>query len=112
MSCWKQQDVLQGDKRTYVKFHWHCDQGVENLTADEAVQVGGTSQSHATTDLYEAIEEGDFPSWTLKVQLMDPADEVHTSPHVMGHSECCWGVQMMCCVASTWPNRRTADLFC
>jgi catalase len=60
----------------YVKFHWHTDQGVENLTDEEAITVGGTNQGHATADLFNSIKAGEFPSWTLKVQIMDPADEV------------------------------------
>ena len=42
---------------------------------EEAAAVGGANHSHATQDLYESIEAGDFPEWTLFVQLMDPAQE-------------------------------------
>lgn len=31
--------------------------------------------SHATHDLVNSIADGDFPSWTLEVQTMDPAKE-------------------------------------
>lgn len=68
--------VTSEGRETYVKFHWICDQGEKNITTDdEAVVVGGTNQQHATQDLYEAIESGEYPSWTLKVQTMDPATE-------------------------------------
>jgi catalase len=81
--------LTKGSKRTYVKFHWHTDQGVANLTDEKAVEVGGTNSGHATTDLFEAIERGEHPSWTLKVQLMDPAEEVcdqNLDPQTMGCS--------------------------
>lgn len=65
----------KGGKNTYVKFHWHTDQGVQNLSDEEAVTVGGTNASFATTDLFSSIEKGDYPSWTLKIQVMDPKDE-------------------------------------
>jgi catalase len=43
------------------------DQGIKFLTQDEAATK---SPDHAQKDLYEAIERGEFPSWTLKVQTM------------------------------------------
>ena len=42
---------------------------------EEAVIVGGTNHSHATKDLYDAIEAGDYPEWTLAIQTMNPEDE-------------------------------------
>jgi hypothetical protein len=36
--------------------------------------VGGQNQFHCHKDLYDAIERKDFPSWTLKVQVMPEAD--------------------------------------
>ena len=36
--------------------------------------VGGKDQFHCHKDLYDAIEKGDFPSWTLNVQVMPEAD--------------------------------------
>jgi Catalase len=67
--------LSMGDKAHFVKFHWHTDQGVKNLTDDEAVQKGGENASFATTDLFTSIENGEYPSWTLKVQLIPCEDE-------------------------------------
>ncbi|PWV93765.1 catalase [Paenibacillus cellulosilyticus] len=53
-----------------VKYHWEPLQGVKNLTAGEAEKIQGTNFNHATQDLYEAIERGDYPEWELSVQLM------------------------------------------
>ena len=54
---------------TYVKFHWKTKQGEVNLLDDEAVTVGGSNHSHATQDLQDAIAAGDYPEWTLYIQV-------------------------------------------
>lgn len=56
----------------YVKFGWFSRQGVKNLTVDEAMKVQSMDFSHASRDLYAAVEKGDIPEWDLKVQIMDP----------------------------------------
>jgi catalase len=60
--------------RSWVKYHWRCDQGVECLTGEEAVALAGLNPESHQNDLVEAIETGNFPSWTLKVQIMPEAD--------------------------------------
>lgn len=66
--------VNAAGQRWWVKFHFKTDQGIECNTAAEAARVGGENPQHHQRDLYEAIERGDLPSWTLKVQLMPEAD--------------------------------------
>jgi catalase len=46
------------------------DQKIKNLPAEKAMELGGSSPDYATEDLYNAIEKGEFPSWTLYIQLM------------------------------------------
>src|SRR2546427_730213 len=46
------------------------DQGIRCLTSPEAEIAGGKDPAFLQKDLYEAIGRGDFPSWTLKVQVM------------------------------------------
>lgn len=58
----------------YVQYHFKCDQGIKNLTAERAAQLKSEDPDYATRDLYEAIERGDNPSWTWYVQLMPEAD--------------------------------------
>ncbi|GIO32513.1 MULTISPECIES: catalase [Paenibacillus] len=58
----------------YVKLRWVPKQGVKNLSREEAAQIQGKDFNHATRDLYEAIERGDYPEWDLYVQVLDPAD--------------------------------------
>ena len=47
-----------------------CDQGIKNLVADEAGALGGSDPDYAMRDLYNAIANGNYPSWTLKIQVM------------------------------------------
>lgn len=58
----------------YVKYHWKPQQGVRNLTAEEAAEIQKNDFNHATKDLYGAIERGDYPKWDLYVQLMELSD--------------------------------------
>lgn len=57
----------------YVKFRWFSNQGVQNLTMEEAAKIQGMDFNHATRDLYDAIRRGDMPSWEFAVQVMDPS---------------------------------------
>ncbi len=56
----------------YVQYHFKTDQGIKNLTREEATRLGGENPDHATEDLYKAIESGNYPSWTLEVQVLTP----------------------------------------
>ena len=69
--------VNESGERFWVKYHWHSDQGVENLTNEEAVTIAGEDADAHRRDLFEAIKEGNFPSWTLSVQVM-PYEEAKT----------------------------------
>lgn len=62
------------NKRFWVKFHFKSQQGIKNLTDAEAEAIIGKDRESHQRDLYEAIECGDFPRWTLKVQIMPEAD--------------------------------------
>ena len=61
-------------ERFWVKFHFKTDQGIETLTTEESAEVAGRNPQAHQADLVEAIERGDQPSWTLKVQVMPEAD--------------------------------------
>ena len=62
-----------GDK-FWVKYHFKSNQGHETLTGDEAEALAGSDADHHIRDLYENIEQGNFPSWDLKIQVM-PYDD-------------------------------------
>jgi catalase len=61
-------------ERFWVKYHFKTDQGIACLTQQEAERIAGEDADYHRRDLYEAIERGDHPSWTLKMQIM-PFDE-------------------------------------
>jgi catalase len=61
-------------ERFWVKYHFTTDQGIKNFTNEEASQLAGSDADVHIRDLYEAIDGGDFPSWTLSVQVMPYAD--------------------------------------
>jgi len=66
-------------ERVWVKFHFKTDQGHQVNSNDKvAVIVGNDRESHQR-DLVEAIDTGNFPSWTLKVQIMTEAQANVTS---------------------------------
>jgi len=58
------------NERFWVKFHFKSQQGIENLTDEEAEEVVGKDRESHQKDLYESIENGDFPRWDFKVQIM------------------------------------------
>ncbi|MGB2981231.1 MAG: catalase [Candidatus Zixiibacteriota bacterium] len=69
------------DKGDYfwVQYHFKTDQGIKNLTREEATLLCGEDPNHATRDLYESIERGEYPSWTLEMQIL-PADKAKDFP--------------------------------
>jgi catalase len=62
------------NEAVYCKFHWITDQGLKNLSAEDAARLQGENPDYALQDLYEAINRGEFPSWTLYIQVMTFAE--------------------------------------
>jgi catalase len=58
----------------WVKYHFKTEQGIENFTGEEADKMKSADPDHATRDLFEAIERGEYPSWRLEVQIMTPEE--------------------------------------
>ena len=69
--------VNAANERFWVKYHFKTDQGIEFLTQAEADRIAGEDADYHQRDLYEAIERGEFPSWSLKMQIM-PFEEAKT----------------------------------
>ncbi|MBV2361969.1 catalase [Streptomonospora nanhaiensis] len=73
-----------------VKYTWMPRQGVRSMTEEDAAAVQAHELGHATRDLHEAIDRGDYPEWELLVQMMsdgdhpeldfDPLDDTKTWP--------------------------------
>lgn len=62
--------INAANERVWVKFHFHTKQGIENLTDAEAEALVGKDRESHQRDLYESIEKGDFPIWTMYIQVM------------------------------------------
>ncbi|KSB88481.1 catalase [Caulobacter vibrioides] len=62
------------NERVWVKFHFRSQQPIENLTDAEAEVLVGKDRESSQRDLYEAIERGEFPRWTLYIQIMTDAE--------------------------------------
>jgi catalase len=58
----------------YAKFHVKTQQGIENLSTQEATRIAGEDPDFMIRDMFEAIERGDFPVWNVYVQLMSPEE--------------------------------------
>ncbi|MBF4460924.1 MULTISPECIES: catalase [unclassified Rathayibacter] len=61
-------------ERFWVKYHFKTDQGIEILSQEQADQIAGEDADFHLRDLSSAIDRGDFPSWTLSVQVMPYED--------------------------------------
>ncbi|GAB3791296.1 catalase [Virgibacillus kimchii] len=58
------------NERVWVKFHFRTQQGIKNLTDQEAEAIIGKDRESHQRDLFESIEKGDYPKWTLYIQVM------------------------------------------
>jgi len=63
-----------GGERFWVKYHFKTDQGIATLTGDEAAALVGEDADHHRRDLFEHIARGEYPSWTLSIQVMPYED--------------------------------------
>ena len=62
------------DAKFWVKYHFKTGQGIDCLTQTEADRLAGVDADYHRRDLFNSIKTGDFPHWTLKVQIMPYAD--------------------------------------
>src|SRR5699024_585695 len=61
--------INKDGKSTFVRFHWKPVLGVQSLIWDEAVKISGADPDYNRRDLFEAINNGDYPEWEFGVQL-------------------------------------------
>lgn len=64
--------VNKEGKFVYIKYHFIADGGQKQFTAEEATRLSGEDPDFSKRDLWQAIENGERPSWTCKVQVMEP----------------------------------------
>lgn len=69
-------------KRVWVKFHFKTKQGIETITNKEAEEIVGKDRESNQRDLFENIENGNFPKWSFEIQVMteDQAKESNFNP--------------------------------
>lgn len=65
-------------ERFWVKFHFKTQQGHRFLTNAEAAEVIGRTRESYQEDLYGSIERGEYPRWTMFVQVMPELDAEKT----------------------------------
>jgi len=63
----------KGD-RHYVKFHFKTEQGVKNLSVQDATRLAGEDADYATRDLHDAIARKEFPKWKCYIQIVPEAE--------------------------------------
>src|SRR5690554_1926362 len=69
--------VNKDGQGVWVKYHYKTEQGIKNLDVDLAAQLAGENPDYHTEDLFNAIEDGDYPSWKVSVQIM-PLEDAET----------------------------------
>lgn len=74
--------INKDNERVWVKFHFRSQQGIRNLTDQEAERVIGMDRESHQRDLYEAIEKGNFPKWKMYIQVMteEQANSMKNNP--------------------------------
>ena len=74
--------INASNERVWVKFHLKTKQGIKNFSHDEAVKMKGENPDFAQEDLVDAIENGNFPKWTMYIQVMteEQAKEFRWNP--------------------------------
>ena len=58
----------------FVKFHWRPMLGTQATCWDEAVKIAGADPDFHRRDLFDAIDQGDFPAWDFAVQVLTQAE--------------------------------------
>jgi catalase len=69
--------INAGGERFWVKYHFKTDQGIDFWTQSDAEAMAGDNPDYHIESLWKTIKAGQFPSWSLKVQIMpfeDAAD--------------------------------------
>lgn len=62
--------INDDNQRIWVKFHFKTKQGIKNFNNEDAIKMAGENPDFAQEDLCNAIEEGNFPKWTMYIQVM------------------------------------------
>ena len=66
--------INASNERFWVKFHFKTQQGIQNMTPENAIRIAGEDSDYHTRQLFEVIGRGDYPKWTFYVQVMPEAE--------------------------------------
>jgi catalase len=67
--------INEEGKSHFVKFHWKPVLGTHSVVWDEAQKINGKDPDFHRRDLWESIENGDYPEYELGVQIVPEEDE-------------------------------------
>lgn len=67
------------NERFWIKFHFKTVQGIKCITDEESSELIGQDRESHQRDLFKSIENGDFPKWNMKVQIMTEEQALKTS---------------------------------
>ncbi|CAH3986897.1 unnamed protein product [Pieris brassicae] len=66
--------VNEHGTKYFVRFHFIPDAGIKNLRSEEAKKISAEDADYNTRLLYRSIANGDFPSWTVSLQILSLED--------------------------------------
>lgn len=69
--------INANNERIWVKFHLVCQQGIKNLTDEEAAAIIAKDRESHQRDLLESIDRGDYPRWKMFIQVMSEEDALN-----------------------------------
>lgn len=67
--------INEQGKMHFVKFHFKPKLGVHAVAWDEATKISGKDSDFHRRDLWDSIENGNFPEWDFGVQIVPEEDE-------------------------------------
>ncbi|PHO13582.1 catalase [Malaciobacter marinus] len=62
--------INEKNERFWVKFHFKTMQGIETITDKEAEEIVGKDRESNQRDLFENINQGNYPKWSFEIQIM------------------------------------------
>lgn len=86
--------VNENGEAHFVKYTFKTDQGIKNFTREEAFAAQGKNAYFSSQDLYESILNGNYPSWSMFVQLIPEEEgekykwDIYDVTKVWPHSDC------------------------
>jgi catalase len=72
--------INANNQRVWVKFHFVTQQGIKNLSDQEAEAIVAKDRESNQRDLFQSIEKGDFPRWKMYIQVMTE-DQANNMPY-------------------------------